>query len=474
MRHLSSISCLVISAAFTAVLAAAAADDPLELPRRQNRLVIDGDLADWRGPALRVVFDDPDLLPPLRNSGDFRLVWDAEHLWFGVAITDAEVYPPLPSATGASVYQWDSIEIYVDGRGNRSERMDENDTQLIVACDGRYGTMQGDELLRSVEDWEVPKRERLGLAVRTAARRTPTGYVVEGAFPLTAVDLAEPRAGHVIALDMGWNDWIEDHPRLPELLKDLENLAQLVHFDSEDSVEVVDPDSLGWSGLLDWEERAYRPHSWCSGPDFGHPPRWGLVRLAGRPPLAEALVERWGLGPLLGTVFVVLLGAAVAVDLRGRRRYRRRLRDLSRRLEEMPPQAPPSPDAGADWLERVGDRLDGIDPGGDDAPDTVGRVLAHVRDHLAESLSVGEVAAGVGVSPRTLQRTCQEELGAPPRDVILAVKMRHAREALASGRWRVREVAEQVGFDSPYHFSRRFKDVHGCPPSALIPPRSGA
>jgi len=49
--------------------------------------------------------------------------------------------------------------------------------------------------------------------------------------------------------------------------------------------------------------------------------------------------------------------------------------------------------------------------------------------------------------------------------------MRSAREALASGRWQVREVAEQVGFDSPYHFSRRFKDFHGEPPSKVIPSR---
>jgi AraC-like DNA-binding protein len=457
-----------------AAMSSQADDTILELPHRGNRITIDGDLADWQGACLHIQFTASNVPPPQRNTGDFRLVWDAEHLWFGITITDEEVYPPPETAEGSSIYQWDSAEIYIDGHGNRSKRMDENDTQLILACDGRYGAMQGDELLRSVEDWEVPKRERLGLAVRTAARRTPSGYTVEGAFPLTAVDLAEARAGHVIALDLAWNDWIEDHPRLPELLKDLENLALLKRLTFESEVEVIDPDSLGWDGLLEWEERAYRPYSWRSGSDFGRPSKWMLATLTGRPPLAEALVARWGLVPLLAVTFGVLLAVALVVDFRLRRRYRRRLRVLMSRIETLSVQAPPPTTDARDWVTRVADRLAEVSPESDDVPDTIGRVLAHVHDHLGEALPVGEVASGVGVSQRTLQRVCQDELGAPPRDVILAVKMRSAHEALTSGRWRVREVAVMVGFDSPYHFSRRFKDFYGCPPSSLIPQRKSS
>jgi AraC-like DNA-binding protein len=447
------------------------ATEPLELPRRQNRLVIDGDLDDWRGPFLEIQLADTDVPPPLGNTGVFRLVWDADHLWFGVEITDGEVYAPPESIDGASLYQWDSIELYIDGHGDRSERMDENDTQFIVSCDGRYGAMQGDELLRSVEDWEIPKRERLGLAARTAARRTATGYVVEGAFPLAAVDLAQAGEGQTIALDLAWNDWIEDHPRLPELLKDLENLALLTRHESESEVAYSDPDSLGWDGLLDWEERAYRPLSWCSGPDFGRPPKWSLVVFSGRAPWTEVLVERWGLVPLLAATFVVLLAVALVVDFRLRSRYHRRLRELMSRIDDLSEPAAAVPSDPRDWVTRVTQRLAEVMPEGEPTDDAIGRVLFHVRDHMGEPLSVGDVALGVGVSPRTLQRVCRDEFGASPRDVILAVKMRSAREALAGGRLRVHEVAAQVGFDSPYHFSRRFKAFYGEPPSSVIPPR---
>ena len=69
---------------------------------------------------------------------------------------------------------------------------------------------------------------------------------------------------------------------------------------------------------------------------------------------------------------------------------------------------------------------------------------------------------------------CQQGLDASPREVIGSVKMVAARQLLATGQWRVGEVAERVGFESPYHFSRRFKDYHGLPPSAVIPPRDTA
>ena len=115
------------------------------------------------------------------------------------------------------------------------------------------------------------------------------------------------------------------------------------------------------------------------------------------------------------------------------------------------------------------------------------RLLDHVDDdvlaRVAELAVRDGVIAGHDVYPVSVRSApgeqptipeimaaCHDELGASPREVILAVKMRRAHELLASGRWRVGEVAEQVGFESPYHFSRRFKDLFGRPPSAVIPP----
>ncbi|MEZ4388079.1 MAG: helix-turn-helix domain-containing protein [Candidatus Krumholzibacteriia bacterium] len=460
---------IIVLCCLGCLAAAAADDDPVELPYRRGPIELDGRLDDWRGPRLEVHLDEPEVPAPLANSGTFFLVWDEDHLWFAADIADAEVYPAPPGESGSSLYHWDSIEIYVDGRGDRNPRMNEDDNQLIVGCDGRNAVMQGDELLRTVEAWVVPKRERPGLGVRTAARRTATGYVVEGAFPLAAAGVAEARAGQTLGLDVAWNDWTEDHPRLPELLKDLENLALLADRRSEAEVAIVDPDSLGWDGLLVWEARAYRAWSWCNGRDFGHPATWRLARLVGGPSLGERLAGRWGVPRLLGSVLAVVLAVAMLGDLFLRRRQRRRIRELLARVEELSSSGGPA--APAPVAEAVDLPL-GAPPELPAAPPELAtRLLDHIRDHLAEPLNVGELADALGVSVRTLQRECRLGLGASPREVILAVKMRAAHDLLATGRWRVGEVAEQVGFDSPYHFSRRYKDFHGEPPSAAIPAR---
>lgn len=481
-----------VAAAGGARAAAADLADVATIPHRHGRITIDGDLTDWRGDALTVTLREPAEPPPVANTGTFRLVWDRDHLWFAAEIADREVYAPPPQAHGSSLYQWDSIELYVDGHGDRTERMDADDFQLIVACDGRYAVLQGDAMLRTVEKWEVPKREQPGLVIRTAARRVRDGYIVEGEVPFAAIGVSEVRAGALLALDLAWNDWTEDHPRLPELLKDLENLAQLIGRESEAEVAIVDPDSVGWAGLLDWEARAYRAWSWRSADDLGRPTKWAPVRLAGGPSLLERLDQRWGTGRLLVLTLVAAIGAAVTVDLGLRRLYRRRVRELLARIaslevalrvvpqHEVPPRTGAATPARAPApaatnqpaiFSRLGLRLAGAPAADAPPPDAVGRLLAHVRDHVAEPLPVGDVAAAIGVSPRTLQRACQDELGASPRDVILAVKMQRARDLLAGGGWRVSEVAERIGFDSPYHFSRRFKDLFGQPPSAVIPTR---
>ena len=43
--------------------------------------------------------------------------------------------------------------------------------------------------------------------------------------------------------------------------------------------------------------------------------------------------------------------------------------------------------------------------------------------------------------------------------------MKYAAELLKKGEKNVSEVAYEVGFDTPYYFSKCFKDQFGIPPS---------
>ena len=94
------------------------------------------------------------------------------------------------------------------------------------------------------------------------------------------------------------------------------------------------------------------------------------------------------------------------------------------------------------------------------------RVLAHVRQRLAQPLSPVELADAFHVSLRTLQRRLKAGLDTSPQDLVLAARLEAARELLREGRWRVGEVAARVGFDDLSHFSRRYRQAYGHPPSA--------
>jgi AraC-like DNA-binding protein len=73
---------------------------------------------------------------------------------------------------------------------------------------------------------------------------------------------------------------------------------------------------------------------------------------------------------------------------------------------------------------------------------------------------------------RTLQRRLKAGLATTPQDLVLAARLEAARCLLAEGRWRVGEVAAQVGFDDPSHFTRRFRAAYGQAPSQLSSPQS--
>jgi len=95
------------------------------------------------------------------------------------------------------------------------------------------------------------------------------------------------------------------------------------------------------------------------------------------------------------------------------------------------------------------------------ADQAIVRILAHLEDPLSPS----DVAQSLNVSLRSLERGLSLALDCTPRELILAVKMREARRLLDSGELNVTGVAYHLGFSSPSHFSRRFREFFRRSPS---------
>ncbi len=94
------------------------------------------------------------------------------------------------------------------------------------------------------------------------------------------------------------------------------------------------------------------------------------------------------------------------------------------------------------------------------------KAMEFIYRHLAENFSLAEVAATCGYSEAHLRRIFHHYLGLSPSRYILYARMRRAADLLRTGLFSVSETARAVGFDDPFHFSRRFKEIYGVAPSA--------
>ncbi|MBN8525602.1 MAG: AraC family transcriptional regulator [Planctomycetes bacterium] len=80
-------------------------------------------------------------------------------------------------------------------------------------------------------------------------------------------------------------------------------------------------------------------------------------------------------------------------------------------------------------------------------------------------LPVAQLAARLGLSPRTFERRCRAELGCGPARAHSGWRLDRAAELLRSTDRPVRAVSDDLGFANPFHFSRAFARRFGAAPA---------
>lgn len=96
----------------------------------------------------------------------------------------------------------------------------------------------------------------------------------------------------------------------------------------------------------------------------------------------------------------------------------------------------------------------------------VAGAIAWAEAHLAERITLAQLARVAHLSPVYFAALFRRETGQPPIAWVSRRRMAAARELLAEGGKSVAEVARAVGFVDPYHFSRAFHRSEGCSPRA--------
>lgn len=194
---------------------------------------------------------------------------------------------------------------------------------------------------------------------------------------------------------------------------------------------------------------------------------------------------------LLAVAVAAALAATVVALMILHRRQQRQVTALLERLDELEarwvdagaavapsaatveqPAAAPVPDErsyspSGDVLAGLTSHVQRIVQGGGGTRSLADQAIACVHRRIQENVAPSQIAADLYVSLRTLERGLAATLDCSPSQLILAMKMREARRLLASGQWRVSEVAEHLAFANAFHFSRRFKSFYRITPSAL-------
>lgn len=101
----------------------------------------------------------------------------------------------------------------------------------------------------------------------------------------------------------------------------------------------------------------------------------------------------------------------------------------------------------------------------------VQRVIAVLRENLAEPPTLEEIGRRVGCSQFYLSRIFSQEMGKGIFQYLRALRMERAAELLREKKLNVTQVALEVGYTSPSHFSTAFHETYGCCPG-LYPLRT--
>lgn len=96
----------------------------------------------------------------------------------------------------------------------------------------------------------------------------------------------------------------------------------------------------------------------------------------------------------------------------------------------------------------------------------LGTALDYLEQHYDDpSLCNSILAEKIGISEVYFRRIFHKTLGVSPKQYILDIRVRRAKQLLSNGHSSVTEIAEACGFSSVYHFCRCFKKITDMTPT---------
>ena len=98
-------------------------------------------------------------------------------------------------------------------------------------------------------------------------------------------------------------------------------------------------------------------------------------------------------------------------------------------------------------------------------PPMITRARQYIREHLAEELSLGQVARAVNTSTFYFCKMFKKSTGLNFTEYVSRLRVESAKNLLMNPNLRISEIAYEIGFQSLTHFNRVFKKIVGEAPT---------
>lgn len=116
-------------------------------------------------------------------------------------------------------------------------------------------------------------------------------------------------------------------------------------------------------------------------------------------------------------------------------------------------------------IRKYGDRVDReLEPGKGLGANDYKRVLDYIAAHLADTITLEQLAREARMSPSHFSRVFKRAVGQSPMRFVTALRVERAKKQLAVRDIPLIEIAIECGFADQAHFSRVFKQAEGVSP----------
>lgn len=100
-----------------------------------------------------------------------------------------------------------------------------------------------------------------------------------------------------------------------------------------------------------------------------------------------------------------------------------------------------------------------------DAGLNAGKIIDYMLENITGRCTLDDFAAEACLSRSYFSRQFKEKTGYSPVDYFIRLKIQRACELLETTRMTVRDIAQSLGYDDQYYFSRVFKRIAGSSPT---------